>query len=179
MNEENLQEKLEVKGIVKGVFFSLGTTPSNDPKFDCIKALIDIINNAKHSVHIAIYSLTEPHIVDSIIAAHKRGIKISLILDVHESKMRNEALMINKLTNAGIDIRLATRQTALMHNKVLIVDNDKVATGSFNYTISAEKKNDENLVVLEGTDVAADYEKYVFERILQNETLIMPDIGKK
>lgn len=174
MNEEKLQVKLEATGIVKGIFFSLGTTPTSDPKFDCAKAVIDLINNANDTIHIAIYSLTEPQIVDTIIAAHKRGIKISIILDAHESKVHNEALMISKLVNAGVDIHIAVRQKSLMHNKIAIIDNNIVCTGSFNWTVSAEKLNDENLIVIEGTDVAADYEKYVFERILQNETLIMP-----
>lgn len=179
MHEEKLQEKLQATGIVKGVFFSLGSTPTNDPKFDCAKAVIDLFNQATKTAHVAIYSLTEPDIVNAMINAHKRGVEVAIVTDKTESKNSYNAAAIKKLSQAGVDIRIATRQTALMHNKVLIVDNSIVATGSFNWTTNAEKKNDENLIVIYGKAIATDYEIYVFQRILQNETLVIPDIDKK
>lgn len=56
--------------------------------------------------------------------------------------------------------------------KVGIFDSQTICTGSFNWTNNAEKNNDENLLVVDGSDLAVDYEKYVFQRILQNETLV-------
>jgi hypothetical protein len=82
--------------------------------------------------------------------------------------------MVDKLTQAGVDIRLAVRQTALMHNKVGIFDGTTICTGSFNWTSNAERHNDENLLVVDGPDVAGDYEQYVFQRIMTNETLVRP-----
>lgn len=155
MNE--IKEKLQATGIVKGVFFSLGTTPSSDPKFDCAKAIVDLFNQAKKTAHVAIYSLTEPNIVNAMIDAHKRGVEVAIVVDKTESKNSYNTATVKKLSQAGVDIRIATRQTALMHNKVLIVDNSIVATGS-------------------GIDVATDYEQYVFQRILKNETPIKPNI---
>lgn len=162
---------LQATGIVRGVFFSLGTTPSNDPKFDCAKAIIGLFSQAKTTAHVAIYSLTESSIVDAMIAAHKRGVEVIVVTDKTESQSSYMSAMIHKLTQAGVDVRLATRQTALMHNKIGIFDGQTIATGSFNWTQSAETRNDENLVIIDGKDVATDYEKYVFQRILQNETL--------
>lgn len=164
-------DTLQATGTVRSVFFSLGTTPSSDPKFDCVKALIDLFNQAKKTVHIAIYALTEPNIVNAIIAAYKRGVNIIIVADKTESKGSYQAAMIKKLTQAGVDVRLATRQKSLMHNKIAIFDGQTVATGSFNWTANAELHNDENLLIVDGSDIAADYEKYAFERILQNETL--------
>lgn len=165
-------ETLKATGIVRGVYFSLGTTPTKDPKFDCATAIIDLFNQAKKTVHIAIYSLTEPDIVDAMIDAHRRGVEVVIVTDNTESKNSYMAAAINKLIQAGVDIRLAVRQTALMHNKITIVDGQTVATGSYNYTQNAELRNDENLIIIDGKDVAADYEKYVFQRILRNETLV-------
>jgi phosphatidylserine/phosphatidylglycerophosphate/cardiolipin synthase-like enzyme len=161
---------LQATGTVRGVYFSLGTTPTKDPKFDCAGALIDLFSKAKKTAHVAIYSLTEPDIVNAMINAHKRGVEVIIVADSTESKNSYMAAMIHKLTQAGVDIRIATRQTALMHNKVAIVDAQTVATGSYNYTLNAELRNDENLIIIDGKDVAADYEKYVFQRILKNES---------
>jgi len=171
-------ETLKATGTVQGVYFSLGTTPTKDPKFDCAKAIIDLFNKAKKTAHVAIYSLTEPDIVDAMIAAHRRGVKVVIVADNTESKNASMAAAINKLTQAGVDVRLAVRQTALMHNKVGIFDGQIVATGSFNWTKNAEYRNDENLVIIDGKDVATDYEKYVFERILKTETLVRLNIDK-
>ena len=166
-------ETLPGTGTVRGVFFSLGTTPATgDPQFDCASAVIGLFNEAKKTVQVAIYSLTEPNIVDAMIAAHNRGVTLGVVADATESKNAKQAAMIQKLVQAGIDVRLAVRQTALMHNKVGIFDGRTVCTGSFNWTTNAEKHNDENLLVLDGADLAADYEKYVYQRILQNETLV-------
>lgn len=165
-----VDDTLQVTGTVRGVFFSLGTTPSNDPRFDCAKAIIDLLNQAKKTVHIAIYSLTESHIADAIIEAHNRGVEIAIVTDATQSKNMNQAAIIKKLAQAGVDIRLTIRQKFLMHNKIAIFDGNTVCTGSFNWTTNAEKHNDENLVVLDGSDIASDYENYVFQRILQNET---------
>lgn len=170
-------ETLKATGTVRSVFFSLGTTPAtSDPKFDCATAVIELFNNAKKTAHVAIYSLTEPNIVDAMIAANKRGIKVAVVADERSSKNTSMARMIKKLIQAGVDIRLAIRQTALMHNKVGIFDGHTICTGSYNWTNNAEKNNDENLLIVDGSGLAADYEKYVFQRILQNETLIRPNI---
>ena len=61
-----------------------------------------------------------------------------------------------------------------MHNKVGIFDAKTICTGSFNWTRAAEKRNDENLLIVDGTQVAAAYEKFVFQRILIKETLVDP-----
>jgi phosphatidylserine/phosphatidylglycerophosphate/cardiolipin synthase-like enzyme len=170
-----MRETLQATGTVRGIFFSLGNTPSEDPTFDCAKAIINLLDNAKKTVHIAIYSITEPNIVNAIIRVHKRNVEIIVIADASQSVGKSQSLAIKKLNDSGVDMRLATLQTALMHNKIGIFDGQIVATGSFNWTVSAEKFNDENLILIDGEDIAKKYEKYVFQRIIQNETLTKPN----
>lgn len=73
-------ETLQATGTVRGVFFSLETATS-DPKFDCASAVISLFNHAKKTAHVAIYSLTEPNIVNAMIAANKRGVKVDVVAD--------------------------------------------------------------------------------------------------
>jgi len=47
----------------------------------------------------------------------------------------------------------------LMHRKVFIIDKQIVVTGSYNFAASAEKNNDENLVVISNPGIAAQYMK--------------------
>jgi len=165
------------RGTVRGVFFSLGTTPSRDPRLDCAKAIIDLFAAARKTAHVAIFTLTEPRIVDAMVAAHERGVAITVVADAQQSQSPGNPAQrkaIAKLRRAGIAVRLAVKQTALMHNKVGIFDAKTICTGSFNWTGAAEKRNDENLLVVDGTQVAAAYEKFVFQRILTTETLVEP-----
>jgi phosphatidylserine/phosphatidylglycerophosphate/cardiolipin synthase-like enzyme len=46
-----------------------------------------------------------------------------------------------------------------MHNKVMILDDSTVITGSYNFSESAES-NDENMLILESSDVANAYTAY-------------------
>ena len=46
-----------------------------------------------------------------------------------------------------------------MHNKVMIIDDKVVITGSYNFSENAEV-NDENLLAIESAAVAAAYDRY-------------------
>ncbi len=46
--------------------------------------------------------------------------------------------------------------------------------GVFHHSLTLEKNNDEKLLVVNGADLAKEYETYVFQRILKNETLVRP-----
>ena len=48
-------------------------------------------------------------------------------------------------------------QSRLLHHKVGAVDGRWVVTGSFNWTISAESRNRENLVILDYPDLARSF----------------------
>jgi phosphatidylserine/phosphatidylglycerophosphate/cardiolipin synthase-like enzyme len=47
-----------------------------------------------------------------------------------------------------------------MHNKTVAVDDAKVATGSFNFSMNATK-NAENVLVIENADTATQYRNYI------------------
>ncbi len=45
----------------------------------------------------------------------------------------------------------------ILHHKVIIIDDDTVITGSFNFSRSAAESNDENIVIIRNADIAALY----------------------
>ena len=45
----------------------------------------------------------------------------------------------------------------IAHNKVMIIDNTTVITGSFNFTDNADKRNAENVILLHDSNVAKQY----------------------
>jgi phosphatidylserine/phosphatidylglycerophosphate/cardiolipin synthase-like enzyme len=46
---------------------------------------------------------------------------------------------------------------AIAHNKIMIIDQSTVITGSFNFTKAAEEKNAENLLIIKSKELAAIY----------------------
>lgn len=56
-----------------------------------------------------------------------------------------------------------------MHNKLVVID-DQVITGSFNFSTSATH-NAENVVFIEGKEIADQYEKYVDDLLKQYKTM--------
>ena len=56
------------------------------------------------------------------------------------------------------DIRtLVDGDHAISHNKIMVIDNDTVITGSFNFTTAAETSNAENLLVIQDKTLAQRY----------------------
>ena len=55
---------------------------------------------------------------------------------------------------------------ALMHNKVAIIDGWIVITGSYNWSLNAEEKNNENMIIIKSVELAKIYEKE-FQKIWQ------------
>jgi len=120
------------------------------------KLLISKINKAKKYIYVAIFSFTNSKIARALINARKRGVKVYVIVDegqLHNKHIRN---LIRKLIRNGIIVK-AKRGTGggLMHHKYAVIDGKIVLTGSYNWTYSAENRNDENLICLENYQTVA------------------------
>ncbi len=74
----------------------------------------------------------------------------------------NEYSEYYKLKNAGIEVKLDSNP-ALMHNKVAIIDGKIVITGSYNWSLNAETKNNENMIIIKSVELAEIYEKEFWE----------------
>lgn len=117
-----------------------------------------VIGSAKSTLDIAIYSLTKNDIVDAILAAQKRGVKVRIITDQQEAQNKSQAGDLQRLRAAGIPIKENTH-SGLMHLKVTIADGSVVTTGSYNYSQAASTTNDEVLVMIRDSNIAKDWEK--------------------
>ena len=114
---------------------------------DAEKALLNIIDSSKSTLDVSIYSITNNDIVNAIIGAKQRMVDVKVITDKTESKGKTQKNLLQHIKNAGIPIKEDSHK-GIMHLKVTIADNQVVTTGSYNYTESAEKYNDEVLVVI-------------------------------
>ncbi|MDK2384139.1 MAG: phospholipase D family protein [Candidatus Korarchaeota archaeon] len=124
------------------------------PEDHCSSVVIDWISRANESVDLAIYSFTLDSLGDALVRAHQRGVKVRVIMERNQINRWSE---YNRLRGAGIEVRL-DGNPAYMHNKFMVIDGRVVLTGSYNYTKQADTRNDENLLVVIGEDIAGAYE---------------------
>jgi phosphatidylserine/phosphatidylglycerophosphate/cardiolipin synthase-like enzyme len=128
------------------VFFS--------PKGGCTEAVVKELNAAKTGVLVQAYSFTSTPIAKALLEAHKRGVKVEVVLD--RSQRTEKYSEADFLVNVGIPTKIDA-QHAIAHNKVMVIDGATVITGSFNFTKNAENNNAENLLVIPSPELAAKY----------------------
>ncbi len=116
------------------------------PNGGCTDAILSQINQAKTEILLQAYSFTSKPIAQALIRAQKRGVRITAVLD--KSNRRQKYSAATFLKNVGIPVFIDDKH-AIAHNKIMIIDNRVVITGSFNFTMAAENKNAENLVILD------------------------------
>lgn len=94
------------------------------------------------------YTFTSKPIAKSLVRAKERGVGVKVILD--ESQISSKHSVINELFYQKIPIYIDYKP-AISHSKIMIIDNQKIITGSFNFSDAAQKKNAENLLVITGS----------------------------
>lgn len=124
------------------------------PNGGCTEAIVNEIRHAKSEIYVQAYSFTSVPIAKALVDAHKRGIKVEVILD--KSQKRERYTEATFLTNAGIPTYIDSIH-AIAHNKIMVIDKEFVITGSFNFTKAAEEKNAENLLILKSKELASQY----------------------
>jgi phosphatidylserine/phosphatidylglycerophosphate/cardiolipin synthase-like enzyme len=129
-----------------------GVTIYFSPNGGCTAAIVREIGKAKTSLQVQAYRLTSPPVATAILLAHKRGVKVTILLD--QSQQTTKYSDATFYHNLGMLV-LIDRGHAIAHNKVMIIDGVTVITGSFNFSQAAESSNAENLLVLEGKPVLA------------------------
>ena len=119
--------------------------------------LVGFIDRCQHSIDAAVYCITHDKISDALIRAKERGVAVRIITDKTQasSKWADD----EKLEEANIPLlRLGAAFRGSMHNKFVIGDSRAVGTGSFNWTKSADERNNENFVIIRLKYVVRDYQ---------------------
>jgi phosphatidylserine/phosphatidylglycerophosphate/cardiolipin synthase-like enzyme len=133
------------------------------PNQPCLPMVIEAINNAQSSILLLGYSFTSKPITQALIQAKIRGVKVRMVLDHSQQFQKYSKEPIGNLLKEQIEVRF-DHSVKIAHNKVLVIDNSQTLTGSYNWTLSAEFKNAENLVFINSPAVAKQYTEYFEER---------------
>lgn len=100
--------------------------------------IINAINNAKSSIDLIMYGLTDPALIRALIHAKNAGKNVTVLLEPHPYESENEnTLAINLLKNANIPVETPNPTFQLTHEKTLIIDNNEAFIMTFNFTRSS------------------------------------------
>ena len=124
------------------------------PPAGAASGLIKQIDGAKKSIKVMAYGFTATNLAEALVRAKRRGVDVGLIQDEKSAQNNRETLPI--LLAAGIEVR-SDGKHAIQHNKVMLIDDDIVITGSYNFTKSAESRNAENIMIVRSSYAAKRY----------------------
>lgn len=138
--------RLTMDGITVENYFS--------PHDHIMSKLVALVDGAKSSVHFLAFTFTSPDLADAMIARDKAGVGVRGVIE-NRGALQG---VLPDLFCKGIAVRTDGNQYT-MHDKVIILDGQTVITGSFNFTQSADRYNDENVIILHDPALAALYEQ--------------------
>jgi phosphatidylserine/phosphatidylglycerophosphate/cardiolipin synthase-like enzyme len=135
----------------------------------CDIRIINAIDHAQRTIDVQAYQLTSQPIISSLIAANERGIEISVILDKTQARKKGFS-PAQYLFSHHIPVWI-DRKPAIAHNKVMIIDDKLVITGSYNFTRNAQYRNAENVVFITSQPVADRFRDNFYVRLSQSQAI--------
>jgi phosphatidylserine/phosphatidylglycerophosphate/cardiolipin synthase-like enzyme len=116
--------------------------------------VVQAIDQAQNQILVQAYNFTDPAILQALLTAKiNRHVDVRLILDKSNQEARYENNIV-PFVQAGIPVAI-DYSVAIAHNKVMIIDQRNVITGSFNYTVSAQRRNAENVILFQNCPMLA------------------------
>ncbi len=102
------------------------------------------LSNAKKSIDLCVFTISDELLGRCLRKAHERGIKVRIITD--NNKMRDAGSQVKDLARCGIDVKTDNSKYH-MHNKFGIIDGRIAFSGSYNWTYTAKAYNQENMII--------------------------------
>jgi hypothetical protein len=128
------------------------------PKGSIKDTILKTIISSEETIDIAAFTFTAGDIAEALYNAKERGVKIRIIIDQRQDKMRYPVLEF--LKEEGFDLQfLKGNIGGSMNNSFAIFDGKLLVTGSYNWTEYAEKFNYENAIFIDESEVIGKYKK--------------------
>jgi phosphatidylserine/phosphatidylglycerophosphate/cardiolipin synthase-like enzyme len=125
--------------------------------------IVDRITGAQESIRFLAYSFSAEKISDAMLARAQAGVTLAGVFEKAQVVAQNNSSEYEHLRLTGLDVWLDANPKN-MHDKIILIDGMIVITGSYNFTASAEEKNDENVLIIYNAEIAALYQQE-FQRI--------------
>jgi phosphatidylserine/phosphatidylglycerophosphate/cardiolipin synthase-like enzyme len=124
------------------------------PGEDCTARIVAVLDRARTTLLVQQYELTSPDLTQAVLAAHRRGVVVRVLLDKSQRWSRYSGA--DALANGGVPVAIDDFR-GIAHNKVAVVDDETVIGGSFNWSRSAATRNVENVTIIRDRAIAAEF----------------------
>src|SRR3989449_1860796 len=120
---------------------------------------------ANKSVQCSLYGITNLRLVNDLIAVNKRGADVGVGLDKMQAAGKSD--LHAKLQDAGIQVEIKP-VNVLEHNKFCAIDGSIVIMGSWNWSSSAQKQDNSDVIITDCPKVAQAFEA-AYQRIIERD----------
>jgi phosphatidylserine/phosphatidylglycerophosphate/cardiolipin synthase-like enzyme len=133
------------------------------PEDQVTEKLLALVGQAEDSIRFMAFSFTDDRLGKAMMDQDEAGLTVQGVFEERGADLEYSEFGRMYRAEPRMDVRL-DGNTYMMHHKVIILDNETVILGSFNFSRSADEKNDENVLVIHDKDVAAQF-RAEFKRI--------------
>ena len=140
--------RLTIDGVEVENYFS--------PEDKVRREIISEIKEAKIGIDFMAFSFTITDIAEAMVRRMEKSVRVRGLFEKRSSG--GAYARDNFLAASGAEIHF-DRNPNTMHHKVIVIDGETVITSSYNFSKSAESKNDENLLILHSEELAKKYVK--------------------
>jgi len=165
-NFGNRKKNKPFGGITQKYYVKIGDTNINAyfaPDDNVENIIIGRIKNAKNSIRFMAFSFTSAPIAEAMIMKFKEGVAVSGVFERKGSDTKES--QFTKMKVEGVPVRLDGNRYS-MHHKVIIIDDYRLITGSYNFSKNASRINDENCIMIDNAAISALYVRE-FENIFK------------
>ena len=135
---------------------SSGSLATFSPGDACLALIVNHFVNVRSTADICVFTITDDRISSSILAAHKRGVKVRIITD--NEKAYDAGSDVPRFRDAGIPL-IVDDSPYHMHHKFAIFDGWRLLNGSYNWTRGAAEQNEENIIDTDDRALVARFQK--------------------
>ena len=132
------------------------------PDDGVVNELASVLSGAEESIHFLAFSFTSNELGAIIREKAEAGLTIAGVMD-QDQISSNQGTEYDPFKQAELDVRI-DGIAGQMHHKVFIVDEKIVVLGSYNFSQSAEERNDENTIIIYNELIAEQF-MLEFERV--------------
>ena len=137
------QQSVVIAGTSVQIFFS--------PEDEVMSRIIPIVRGAQSNVRFLAFSFTDQPLAQAMTDRASRGVDVSGVFEKVGSE--TESAQLRSLYCANLPVR-QDGNPRFLHDKLIVVDNRYVITGSFNFSANATESNDENVIIIDSREIA-------------------------
>ena len=126
------------------------------PEDAVTERLLALVGEAQDSIRFLAFVFTDDRLGEAMIAQEGAGLTVQGVFEERNADLEYSEFGPMYRRDRRMDVRL-DGNVYMMHHKVIILDEETVILGSFNFSRSADERNDENVLVIHDREIASQY----------------------